>query len=69
MSGLSQMLTVRVTLELKNAISKCAERLKLRPADVVRYLLADALRELETKAEKATSTKNEIGAEEYYEPT
>jgi predicted transcriptional regulator len=59
---------VRVTPELKSAIDKCANRLKLRSADIVRYFLANAIEEFEAKAEIATSTKDEIGMEEYHEP-
>jgi hypothetical protein len=37
---------------MKTTIDICANRLKLRPADIVRYLLASGLEEVETKKEK-----------------
>lgn len=58
MAKLSHIMTVRITPELQAATEKCANRLKLRSADIVRYLLANALEELEQPGRKEQESFN-----------
>jgi hypothetical protein len=64
MVRLTEMLTVRITPRLKFAIEAYAHRMKLRTADVVRFLLADALEGLSRKTENSPRIEDEKNASE-----
>jgi hypothetical protein len=57
MAKLSKIVMVRVTPELKSAIDNSANRLRLRPPDIVRYILAKALEELDSRVENNAHIK------------